>query len=305
MIKKIKGYSLDEKIGIGAHGGIVYKATSLAKQEQVAVRELPANLCTNVGFVSELISRCQRARYFDHRHIVNTRELIEENRQYYIVLDYFDGKNLDRAFGAKKIIETELAVKIAMQTAGALSYLHSKQFYHGDIRPHNLMIDDTGAIKISEVEMPNIYGIRGLDVTVMGTGVYCAPDLVSGKYDAASDIYALGVTLYRLATGTVSPFGVKPKLPSAINPEIPPELERIIMQAMAPAASGRFASAWEMMRQLGSIIGEENCCAGTRPMPQPYFSPQRDNRQIPALPASPSSLWQSFKRKLTGKNKGE
>ncbi len=187
--------------------------------------------------------------------------------QVYIAMEWVEGDPLRKILSAEKRLSPERAVKIALGICDALEYIHSQGVVHRDLKPENILVDGAGHVKLIDFGIAGATGTRRLTFgklsQVMGTADYISPEQVKGKRgDARSDIYALGVTLYEMLTGTTpfsgdNPFVIMnrklthdPTPPREIEPAIPAQLEAIVCRALERDPNRRYATAREMAVHL-------------------------------------------------------
>jgi serine/threonine-protein kinase len=191
----------------------------------------------------------------------------EDRSRIYMVMDWVDGKLLRQILQLEGKLPLERVVNIVLQICEALEYVHSHEVVHRDLKPENIMIDDQGRIKLIDFGIAGSAGSRRLTFAnfskTMGTPDYISPEQVKGKRgDVRSDIYALGVMLYEMSTGSVpfsgpNPFAVmnsrllnNPVPPRELNPEITPQLQEIIYRALEREPKNRYASVRELAWDL-------------------------------------------------------
>lgn len=185
----------------------------------------------------------------------------------YMAMEWLDGRLLRQVLAEEGQISVPRAVVIALEILAALDYMHSHGVVHRDLKPENLMLDADDHVKIIDFGIAAYAGSRRLTFgklsQVMGSPDYISPEQVKNKRgDARSDLYAVGVILYEMVTGETpfhgaNPFAVmnarlaaSPRPPSEINPEIPAELDWIILRALARDPNHRYATAQEFAYDL-------------------------------------------------------
>ena len=190
-----------------------------------------------------------------------------EHSQFYMVMEWVDGRLLRQVMNEQKKFLPERAVKIALQIASALEYIHSHGVVHRDLKPENIMVDTNDRIKLIDFGIAANVGSRRLTFAkfsqTMGTPDYISPEQVKGKRgDARSDIYALGVMLYEMLTGRVPFTGANaftimndrllnnPVPPREIDRAISPHLQEIIYRAMERDPNKRYPNAHEFIWDL-------------------------------------------------------
>jgi len=191
----------------------------------------------------------------------------EDHSRVYMVMEWVDGRLLRQILAQNKKLPAERAVRIALGICQALDYIHSHGVVHRDLKPENIMVDDEDRIKLIDFGIAGMAGARRLTFAklsqVMGTPDYISPEQVKGKRgDARSDLYALGVMLYEMLTGTTpfrgpNPFATmnerllnNPVPPREIDPAISPQLQEIIYRAMERDPKNRYATAREFAKDL-------------------------------------------------------
>ena len=192
----------------------------------------------------------------------------QDGDTYYIVMEYVRGADLKSIIEQKGALPSRTVAEIGAQVCSALSVAHGYDIIHRDIKPHNIMVQPDGTVKVMDFGIARA-GNSTMTQTgsVLGTAHYVSPEQAQGRpLTAASDLYSLGVVLYEAATGNVpfdadTPVAVALKQvnetaprPSALNPDIDPNLEAVIVRAMQKRTEDRYASADEMRRDLLRVI---------------------------------------------------
>jgi serine/threonine-protein kinase len=266
MLGKIfnQRYRLKEKIGSGGMAD-VFLADDLSLGREVAVKVLHHQFASDPAFIQRFRHEAQAAANLNHPNIVNIYDWGNEGDQYYIVMEYVEGRDLKGILRAEGRILPERAAEITAEIAAALQFAHRRNLVHRDIKPHNIFITNLGQVKVMDFGIAREGNGGGITQTgvVMGTPQYISPEQAQGlAVDGRSDIYSLGVVLYEMLTGQVpfddpSPVAVTYKQvredavpPSVVNPEVPPTLEAVVMKAMAKNPANRYQSAQEMKADL-------------------------------------------------------
>ena len=191
----------------------------------------------------------------------------DDHSQFYMAMEWVDGRLLRQIMNEHKKFPPERAVRIALQIAAALEYIHSHGVVHRDLKPENIMVDANDHIKLIDFGIAANLGSRRLTFAkfsaTMGTPDYISPEQVKGKRgDARSDIYALGVMFYEMVTGKVPFTGPNafvimndrllnnPVPPREIDPAISPQLQEIIYRALERDPAKRYPSAREFAHDL-------------------------------------------------------
>ena len=258
-------YRILSKIGVGGMAD-VYKGEDTLLGRPVAIKILHANFASDDEFVSRFKREAQAAGKLNHPNIVNMYDVGYDQDMHYIIMEYVDGETLKEYITRHHRLSIDEAVKITISIGEGLEHAHAMGIVHCDIKPHNVIITNTGRVKVTD------FGIaRAMNSTntvmytnsIMGSAHYLSPEQASGKsVDGNTDIYSLGVVLYEMLTGKVpfegdTPIAVALKHvrekvipPTRYNPSIPALLESVVLKALAKNPADRFESISEMMGDL-------------------------------------------------------
>ncbi len=271
MESKILGgrYELLERVGMGGMA-VVYKATDKMLGRNVAVKILREEFKENEEFIRRFKVESQAAASLSHQNIVQIYDVGEEDGLHYIVMELLEGVTLKSYINSKNgILSKREAMNFAMQICRALEHAHSKHVIHRDIKPQNIVLTESGKIKVADFGIAraanNTTTVNSGQYAV-GSAHYLSPEQARGGYtDNRSDIYSFGVVLYELFTGQL-PFDAEesigvvmkhineePRLPSEVNPDITPGIEAIILRAMCKEQRLRYANATEILEDLITV----------------------------------------------------
>ena len=271
MEAKILGsrYELLERIGMGGMA-VVYKATDKMLGRNVAIKILREEFKENEEFIRRFKVESQAAASLSHQNVVQIYDVGEEDGLHYIVMELLEGVTLKNYIKSKGgLLPRREAMNFAMQICRALEHAHSKHVVHRDIKPQNIVLTDSGKIKVADFGIAraanNTTTVNSGQYAV-GSAHYLSPEQARGGYtDHRSDIYSFGVVMYELFTGKL-PFDAEesisvvmqhinqePTLPSLVNPDITPGIEAIIMRAMCKEQRLRYASATEILEDLVTV----------------------------------------------------
>ena len=263
-------YELIGKIGEGGMA-VVFRAKDRLLSRNVAIKILRPEFTSDNKFVDSFRRESQLAASIVDPNIVNVYDVGREGNIYYIVMELVEGEPLSEIIQREAPLDPRRAANITRQIAMALSTAHKHQLIHRDVKPHNVIISAGDVAKISDFGIAQKIVPEEADTgvkkqTVMGSIHYFSPEQARGAYvDERSDIYSLGIVLYEMLTGKVpfdgeTPVDValkhmnQPMIPpSKLNPDIPQDLEDIVMKATAKLQKDRYGSADEMITDLSFV----------------------------------------------------
>ena len=276
--KTISHYIILEKIGEGGMG-VVYKAQDLKLQRLVALKFLPSNLLGDEEAKARFLREARAAAALQHPNICTIHEIDEADGYTFIVMAYLEGEEL-RKHIEKGPLSLERLLDIAIQVARGLQEAHGKGVVHRDIKPANIMDTTTGQAVLMDFGLAQIASAASKltrEGTTVGTSAYMSPEQTSGeKTDHRTDIWALGVVLYEMATGQ-TPFQghyeqailysilhEAPEPITALRTGIPPELERIANKCLAKRADERYQTVSDLLADLGALKRSRESSEGKR-----------------------------------------
>ena len=258
-------YELTEKIGEGGMA-VVYKGRDRLLNRYVAIKILKPEFARDAKFIESFRRESQAAASLSHPNIVNIYDVGREGNIHYIVMELIEGSILSDLIKEHGALDWKRAVEITKQIARALSFAHANHIIHRDVKPHNIMITQSGTAKITDFGIAKVLSSSNVGEntgTVMGSVHYFSPEQARGGYiDEKSDIYSLGIVLYEMLTGKVPFDGENPVAvalmhindamtpPRELNPEIPLSVEAVVMKATDKIQINRYATADEMLKAL-------------------------------------------------------
>ena len=261
-------YQIIKSIGEGGMAN-VYLAYDTILDRNVAVKVLRGDLATDPKFVRRFQREALSASSLSNPNIVEVYDVGEDNGEYYIVMEYIEGKHLKNLIKKRGKLSVSEAVDIVMQITDGLSVAHDSYIIHRDIKPQNIMVLENGLVKITDFGIAMAMNSTQLTQTnsVMGSVHYLPPEQASGKGSSLqSDIYSIGILFYELLTGNLPFKGenaveialkhLKEPLPSIREelPNIPQSVENIIIKATAKNPKNRYADAREMHDDLKTCL---------------------------------------------------
>jgi serine/threonine protein kinase len=257
-------YQILKELGRGGMG-IVFQAHDKELKEQVAIKILSPFLSSDPDSLERLKREVSSARRVTHPNVIRIHDISELNGLHFISMEFFEGMSLKDYIKKTGTLSLMQALNIASQICDGLEAAHRQGVIHRDLKSQNVIIGSSNQIKIIDFGLALSEKLGGLTATglIMGTPEYMAPEQVAGKnVDERADIYSLGIILYEMFTGRV-PFsgdsaiavGFKqlkedPPKPRDINPQIPPEVESVILQALHKNPLSRFLSVGELKSSL-------------------------------------------------------
>ncbi len=263
-------YQIIKSIGEGGMAN-VYLAYDTILDRDVAVKILRGDLSNDEKFVRRFQREALNASSLSHPNIVEVYDVGEDNGQYFIVMEYIEGKNLKDLLRKRGKLTTTEVVDIMSQIADGLSVAHDSYIIHRDIKPQNIMILENGMVKITDFGIAMAMNATQLTQTnsVMGSVHYLPPEQASGKgATLKSDIYSMGILMYELLTGSLPYKGdnaveialkhLKEPLPSIREqlPDLPQSVENVIMKSAAKNPKNRYNDAREMFEDLKTCLDE-------------------------------------------------
>ena len=261
-------YEIVKLIGEGGMAN-VYLASDTILDRKVAVKVLRGDLSGDDKFVRRFQREALAASSLSHPNIVEIYDVGEDDGNFYIVMEYIEGKTLKQLIKRRGVLSLPETIDIMLQLCDALKCAHDSYIIHRDIKPQNIMIKESGLVKITDFGIAMALNSAELTQTnsVMGSVHYLPPEQASGKGSTIrSDIYSLGILMFEMLTGKMPFKGdsaveialkhMKEPLPSAkeINPVIPQSVENIIIKAAAKNPKNRYKDVHEMEDDIKTCL---------------------------------------------------
>ena len=258
-------YRVEQELGRGGMAK-VFQGTDTVLGRQVAVKILAPQFADDESFVQRFRREAQAAARLSNPNVVSVFDTGADGGVHFIVMEYVEGRTLADYLAGGGRIMPDRAIEVAEAVCGALSAAHAQGVIHRDIKPGNIMLTPAGQVKVAD------FGIARMTMTaetvaqtaaVLGTASYLSPEQAQGQpVDGRSDIYSLGCVLYEMVTGRPpflgdSPVTVaskqvleQPVTPSKLNGDVTPDLDAVILRALAKNPANRYQSAEELRADL-------------------------------------------------------
>lgn len=265
-------YEIIKTIGEGGMAN-VYLANDTILDRKVAIKVLRGDLSNDEKFIRRFKREALSVSNLSHPNIVEVYDVGEEDGNYYIVMEYIEGKTLKQLLQKRGALTLNEVIDIMTQLTDGLAHAHEAYIIHRDIKPQNIMIEDNGLVKITDFGIAMALNSTQLTQTnsVMGSVHYLPPEQANGKGSTVkSDIYSLGILMYELLTGSVPFKGdtaveialkhMKEKIPSIRkqNPTIPQSVENIVLKATAKNPKNRYDNVRDMYKDLQTALQRDN-----------------------------------------------
>jgi serine/threonine protein kinase/Tfp pilus assembly protein PilF len=283
LISPIEGggrYKILGKLGEGGMG-VVYKAEDTRLKRTVALKFLPPELTRESEAKERFIREAQAAAALSHPHICTIYEVHEEDGKSFISMEYVEGESIRESI-KKRALDPAMALGIAMQVAQGLEEAHKKGIIHRDIKTANIMVTSSGQAKVMDFGLAKVFGASLItkEAKTMGTVAYMSPEQAQGQsLDQRTDIWSLGIVLYEMLTGKLpfkgeydqsmvhSILNHDPEPLRKIQPNLPKELENVVLTALAKNPAARYQSMKEMLEDLKAIAeGQKPLRVKTKPL---------------------------------------
>jgi serine/threonine protein kinase len=250
-------YRIQSLLGSGGFGS-VYLAEDTWIDKKVAIK-VPHRQNLDFG---ELVKEPRLLASMSHPNIVTVLTAERENDQFFIVMEYVPGETLEQIIQRDGALEVSQALDFTCQMCNAVDHAHRAGVLHRDLRPGNMLVLESGMLKVTDFGTSRFLEIAAHGTTVIGSPPYMAPEQFHGKAVFASDVYSIGVTMYQMLTGelpygTPAPSDIEKLMrgelvspPRLKNGKIPKAINDIVMKALAPDVSARYQRASELLNEV-------------------------------------------------------
>jgi len=299
-------YRIVRKLGTGGMAN-VYLAEDEVLGRRVAIKILNDRHAGYDQFVERFRREAKNAASLSHPNIVSIYDRGEAEGTYYIAMEYLDGRSLKELIVARGPAPVNVAIDYARQILAALRFAHRHGIVHRDIKPHNVLVDAEGRLKVTDFGIARAGASQMTEAgSIIGTAQYLSPEQAKGApVDQTSDLYSVGVVLYELLTGAV-PFtgdtpveiamkhlSSTPEPPSIRRAEVPRDLDKVVLRALAKDPADRYQSAEEMDADLARVASGAAVSPATeeaataiisRPTAVTAITPPRTRETVPYAP---------------------
>jgi serine/threonine protein kinase len=281
--RRLGAYRLEERLGEGGVG-VVFRAIKEPEGDEVALKVLRAELSADETFRRRFVHEARAAGEVRHKHLVPITDAGEAEGRPYLAVAFVRGQTLETRLASDGPMSLEDVVRVVAHVASGLDALHAGGIVHRDVKPSNVIIDETGSANLTDFGLAKgrAYTVLTKPGMVMGTLDYLAPELLRGsEATGASDIYALGCLAYECTAGR-APFAdrsmfdlasahlnVEPPDPCTNRPEAPEGLSWAILQALAKDPEGRPPTATAYAHLISFAAGSH----APSPSPSPPAPP--------------------------------
>ena len=307
-------YRILKSIGRGGMADVYLAKDLILDNEEVAIKVLRTNYQTDQIAVARFQREARAMAELNHPNIVSIRDIGEEDGQQFLVMEYVDGSDLKKYIQDHAPLSNNEVVRIMEEVLSAMTLAHQQGIVHRDLKPQNILLTKDGTVKVTDFGIAVAFAETSLTQTnsMLGSVHYLSPEQARGsKATVQSDIYAMGIMLFEMLTGhipydgdsavTIALQHFQKPLPSIIdeNKNVPQALENVVIKATAKRLSDRYASTFEMSRDLMTALSYNRSRE-----PKLVFEDTENTKTLPKVTTStsvPSTTEQLLKRQKAAK----
>jgi beta-lactam-binding protein with PASTA domain/predicted Ser/Thr protein kinase len=303
-------YRIVRKLGAGGMAN-VYLAEDQELGRRVAIKILDDRHAADDSFIERFRREAKNAAGLSHPNIVSIYDRGEAEGTYYIAMEYLSGRSLKELIVSRGPTPIRIAIDYTRQILAAVGFAHRNGIVHRDIKPHNVVVDADGRVKVTDFGIARSGASQMTEVgSIIGTAQYLSPEQAKGApVDQRSDVYSVGIVLYEMLTGQVpftgdTPLEIAmkhlsevPVPPSELRDDVPEDLDMITLRALAKDSEDRYQTAEEMDADLARVgrglgVSEETAEAATSVLAgagisgAPTIIAPRPTRVAPPMPPS-------------------
>ncbi|MEQ1896198.1 MAG: serine/threonine-protein kinase [Vicinamibacterales bacterium] len=267
-------YRIDSSLGSGGFGS-VYLAEDTFIGKKVAIKVPHKQL----GNIEEMAKEPRLLASLGHPNIVTVLTAEKQDDIFFIVMEYVEGETLEAILVREGTLSLTRALDFACQICNAIDHAHTVGILHRDIRPGNMLVTPTGLLKVTDFGTSRFLEALAHGTTIVGSPPWMAPEQFQGRAVFASDVYAIGITMYQMLTGvlpyeTPTPRDLERIIsgelivpPRLKNPKIPRAINDIVLKALAPDLAVRYPRAAELLHDIVAVQSRKSGPAASAPAP--------------------------------------